>query len=427
MTGGREKPVPRAGQQEPAPVPGQRQPTPEAGGAGAGLTMRQLGTAVYLPSGVYSVGVGAVAPVVALSATELGASFAVAAVVAGMVGAGQILGAVPAGMLVARIGERRTMLAGVVLSVPALLACVLAPHVLVLAAAVVVVGMTAAAWGVARHAWMTEAVRPELRARAMSTLGGVGRIGTFAGPFVSSVAVLLIGLDAAYLVAAACALLAAALLLLLPAVPQDRPPRTGSAAPRLTEVIRDNARPLRTLGLGVLLVGALRASRQTILPLWGASLGLEPATISLIYGISGGVDMLLFYPAGKLMDRYGRRAGAVPAMILLGLAFALLPLAGDVAGLTAAGVLMGIGNGLSAGLILTVGADVSPAAGRAQFLGVWRVFADVGTGGGPLLIGAVTAVASLAASALVMGVAGLVAAGLLGYFLRRPDPPPVSG
>jgi MFS family permease len=194
-----------------------------------------------------------------------------------------------------------------------------------------------------------------------------------------------------------------------------------AAQPALWTVIRDNGRTLFTLGPGVLLVGALRASRQTILPLWGVALGLDPATIGLVYGISGAVDMLLFYPAGRLMDRRGRRWAAVPAMTLLGLAHALLPVTGGLAGLMLAGLLMGVGNGLSAGLVMTVGADVSPAVGRAQFLGAWRVCADVGNGGGPLLIGAVTATASLTAAALTMGGAGLAAAFLLHRWLGNLD------
>ena len=180
-----------------------------------------------------------------------------------------------------------------------------------------------------------------------------------------------------------------------------------------------------SLGAGVLLVGALRASRQTILPLWGASLGLEPATIGLVYGISGGIDMLLFYPAGKLMDRYGRRAAAVPAMSLLGLAHLLLPFASGIVGLAAAGLLMGLGNGLSAGLVMTLGADASPETGRAEFLGAWRLCSDIGQGGGPLLIGAVTAAASLSAAAVVVGSCGVGAAFLLNRWIpygsdRRP-------
>ncbi|MDI6101771.1 MFS transporter [Actinoplanes sp. NEAU-A12] len=389
--------------------------------AAHGQTLRQLGPTVYLPSAVYSTGVGAVAPVVVLTATSLGASPAAAAVVAGLLGLGQISGSLPAGVLISRVGERRTMLTAAAFAVPALVACMLAPTVPLLGAAVVLLGVCSAAWALARHAYLTEAVRPELRARAMSTLGGVGRIGTFTGPFLGAGAMHFAGLDGAYLVAIAAVGLATVVLIVLPPVPHDRTPPAGAERPRLWAIIRANRRTLRTLGLGVLLVGALRASRQTIVPLWGASLGLEPATIGLIYGVSGGIDMLLFYPAGKLMDRYGRRAAAVPAMALLGLAHVLLPLAGSAAGLTAVALLMGVGNGLSAGLVMTLGADASPAAGRAEFLGAWRLCSDVGQGGGPLLIGAVTAAASLTAAAVAVGGGGLLAAFLLHRWIKPPS------
>ncbi|MEK8227717.1 hypothetical protein NKG05_18850 [Oerskovia sp. M15] len=38
----------------------------------------------------------------------------------------------------------------------------------------------------------------------------------------------------------------------------------------------------------------------------------------MIFGLSGAVDMLLFYPAGKIMDRMGRLWVAVPCMVVLG-------------------------------------------------------------------------------------------------------------
>jgi MFS family permease len=284
---------------------------------------------------------------------------------------------------------------------------------------VALLGVTGAVWGVARHAYLTEAVRPDLRARAMSTLGGLARVGSFAGPLLGSAAIRAVGLRGAYLVALTLIGLATVLLAFLPPVPHDLPVPGHGAQPALWAVIRDNRRTLLTLGFGALLVGALRASRQTILPLWGVALGIDPATIGLVYGISGAVDMLLFYPAGRLMDLRGRRWAAVPAMTLLGLAHTLLPMTGGLAGLVLAGLLMGVGNGLSAGLVMTVGADVSPTVGRAQFLGAWRVCADVGIGAAPALIGAVTAAASLTAAALAMGGVGLAAALLLHRWLRN--------
>ena len=50
------------------------------------------------------------------------------------------------------------------------------------------------------------------------------------------------------------------------------------------------------------------------MPLWADHLGLDAATTSLIYGLAGGIDMLVFYPAGKVMDRKGRTWVAVPSM-----------------------------------------------------------------------------------------------------------------
>ena len=54
-----------------------------------------------------------------------------------------------------------------------------------------------------------------------------------------------------------------------------------------------------TLGVGILLLSALRASRQVVIPLWADHLGMDPAQASVIYGLSGAIDMLVFYPAAR--------------------------------------------------------------------------------------------------------------------------------
>jgi MFS family permease len=137
--------------------------------------------------------------------------------------------------------------------------------------------------------------------------------------------------------------------------------------------------------------------------LWADSLGIDPATISLIYGISAGVDMLLFYPGGAIMDRFGRVFVAVPAMLVLGLGFVLLTFTGTPLGVGLVAALMGLGNGISAGVVMTLGADAAPAADRAQFMAGWRVCSDLGASAGPLVISAVSSVAPLAAAAVAMG------------------------
>ena len=77
-----------------------------------------------------------------------------------------------------------------------------------------------------------------------------------------------------------------------------------------------------------------------------------------------------------------------------------------------------MGNGLGSGIVMTLGADAAPVLGRAQFLGGWRLCGDIGSTGGPLLVGVVAAVAPLATASVVLGVLGLLGT-VLGRLLDR--------
>ena len=163
-----------------------------------------------------------------------------------------------------------------------------------------------------------------MRARALSTLGGVQRIGTFAGPFLGAGAMAVGGTDAAYLVHIAAAAAGALLLLFLPDVPGHGAGRS-SAKVGLADIVRSHRKVLLTVGTAASFVGVVRAARLAVIPLWGESIGLDASTTALIFGLSSAVDMLLFYPAGKVMDRYGRMWVAVPAMLLMGLGLIAVP------------------------------------------------------------------------------------------------------
>jgi MFS family permease len=174
---------------------------------------------------------------------------------------------------------------------------------------------------------------------------------------------------------------------------------------------------LLTLGTGVLVLSAARSTRQVIVPLWAESQGIDAATTSVIFGISAGVDMLLFFPGGLIMDRYGRAAVAIPAMITLGVGFVLMPLTHTALTVGLVACLMGLGNGISSGVVLTLGADAAPVQGRAQFLGGWRLCADLGNALGPLAIGGITAIATLGLATVVMGVVTWLGSGWLARFI----------
>jgi MFS family permease len=271
-------------------------------------------------------------------------------------------------------------------------------------------------WLLARLSYVADVMPVNLRGRALSTLGGINRVGNFVGPFLGAGVAIFVGLDGAYFVHLVTAVMACGLLVFLIRGEANFPDAAVHEHVNFTKIVRENANVFMTAGVGVTAIGALRATRQGVLPLWGDHIGLDESAISLIFGISMGMEMLLFYPAGSVMDRWRRKAVALPCLGIMALGMALVPLTGGFWSMVVVGLLVGFGNGLGSGIVMTLGADFSPAAGRAQFLGAWRVCGDVGTAGGPLIVAGVTGLVSLGAASISMGGVGVLGA-LLMFFL----------
>lgn len=389
----------------------------------------------YGPTALASLGYGALAPIVALAASDLGAGVTTAALVVGLTAFGQLVGDLPAGAVAARLGERRALLLAGVVDAASMTVAYVAHSLWVLAIAVFVDGLAASVFNLARHAWMTVAIPPRYRARALSSLGGTFRIGLFFGPFIGAALIAAFSLHAVFLFAGGTGLAVGALSLTMPDLAETVPPyqsaasSTTAATAATTElqqgrvtiagIIRRHWRVLFTVGVGVLMITAARASKQSILPLWSQAQHLDASTISLVFGVASGVELLLVYPGGAVMDRYGWVFVAAPALVLMGVGLAMLPLTHTAATITGAACVMGVGNGLSSGIVLTLGSDAAPTVGRAQFLGAWRFLADAGGMLGPGLISLVTAFATLTSAALVLVGLCAVGAGWLTAWVPR--------
>ncbi|WP_100449195.1 MFS transporter [Glycomyces xiaoerkulensis] len=390
----------------------------------APIHWRSLLVPVYGPTTLISIGTGAIVPLIALSALDLGATVPQAAVVAALLGFGQLAGDLPAGALAQRFGEKRILFAACLVDAAALFVGAVTGSLAVFSAAVFVWGLATAVFGLARHAYLAEAVATHYRARALSTLGGTFRIGLFIGPFAGAFLVDQFALGAAYAFAGSMSLAGGLLGLTLPRLPADG--RAAPAAPRrgTWSVLVAHRRALATVGVGILLISVARATRQSIVPLWAESQGHDATTTSLIFGAAAAVDMLLFYPGGAIMDRFGRLWVALPAMVVLGTGFLILPLTASVATIGLVACLMGLGNGISAGIVLTLGADVAPSEDRRQFLGGWRLCADLGNVAGPGIISLVTLAFPLSAAAVALGAVSWLGAGWLAKWVPRYSPKP---
>lgn len=327
--------------------------------------------------------------------------------IVGLRGLGRLLFDVPAGVLIARFGEKRSMVAtGVALAAIGGVLWV-TQSLWVFGSLVTLMGCAWGLWQIGRLAFATSVSAVEHRGRVMSTIGGATRIGLFVGPALASLIIPGFGLNGAFLVLAGLSAVAAFSVALAPASHLVREEAAHQKA-TLVEVVRDHRRTLLTAGSLAVIAQILRSSREVLLPLWATKIGVEGATIPLIFTASYLVESAVFYPVGLLMDRKGRKWAFTPFIALLALGLALIPIASTLAALTAIAMVIGLANGLGSGMNMTLASDLSPIDGRSRFLGVWRLISDVGAVGGPLLIAAVTSAATLSVAAVSMGGVGAV-------------------
>ena len=389
----------------------------------APFSLKKIAVPAFGPSILYGVSNGAILPVVALSARELDASVATSGLIVALIGIGSLVSNIPAALVTSRYGERLSMMGAAVLSVLALLLCIFAGHAWMLAVGVFFIGMASSVFMLARQTYMIDAVPAYMRARALSTLAGTMRIGVFVGPFAGAALIHFMGLQGAYWVAVVAMAGAGVIAYLAPDMSAPgRGGDTAAAKPRVLDVARQHSRVFLTLGLGILLVSAVRASRQVVIPLWADHLGINPATTSIIYGLVAAIDMSVFYPAGTLMDRRGRLWVALPSTLLMGIALIGTSLTTGVVGFLIVSMMLGMGNGIGSGIVMTLGADAAPPAARTEFLGIWRLVSDLGSSLGPVVLSAITALVSLAAAVAAMGGFGLAAAAVFWRWLPRGNP-----
>ena len=387
------------------------------------FSLRRIAVPAFGPSAIWSIGAGAVLPVVALSARGLGASVGLAALFVGITTVSEFAAAVPAGVLVERIGERRALVLAGLADAAACALALFAPSLWVLALAVLLLGPSGSVFLLARQSYLTAAAPVHLRARAMSTLGGVTRVGLFVGPLLGAPVVARWGPQGAFGVAVVAGVLAASLAWRTPDLGSHHA-ESGAGASRVPvrQVVARHRRVLLTVGLGVLAIGLARSSRVVVVPLWAEHIGLDVAQTSLVFAAAALVEVVLFWPAGTVMDRHGRVWVAVPVSLLMGAGLLCLPLTTSLLGVAALALLMGVGNGLGSGIVMTLGADAAPEAGRAPFLGVWRLLSLVGHNGASVVVAAVAAVASIGVASVTVGLLTLAGGAWLARWLPEYDP-----
>jgi len=393
----------------------QATPTPSRPGPARRFRISSLVWSVYAPSFLLTLATGFLLPTLPRFASSLGAGIGLVGLVIAAVAIGAMAADVPAGIFVQRVGRKPAMIVAVSGIALAAVAGGLSPNLPTLLATRLLHGAFHAVWGVSRHAYLADVVPNRQRGRALSLFGGLSRTGSFISPVVGGYIGQYAGLRWPFFAEAAIATVTVGLILVAVRETGDglafriqRPAYAG-----ILSTLTRHRRDFATAGLFAVCLGFIRTARQTLIPLVGEAIGLPVGDVGLILTVSSGVDMTLFIPAGYVMDRLGRKWANLPCVLFMSAGVALIPLATGFAPLMFASAVLGFGDGLGAGAMLTLGADLAPEDDTAQFLGVWHLISDSGRAIGPAVIGQIGQAASLGAAGLATAGIGLAGAAVL--------------
>jgi len=370
--------------------------------------------AIYLPGLFMASTNGMLIPVMPLFARSFIDSYLLIGVVLAAKGVGNLLFDIPAGVLVRRYGHRPVLTLGAATIIASSLAVSQTHSVFLAIPCLAICGIGWALWSIARQTYVAEVIRTENRGRSIALLGGVGRIGVLVGPVIGGLVAGTFGLRAPFLLYAFLVLCGAVVMLIFSA--PTRAAGTPATEPevRLWSVLRDNIAILFRAGSGQLCAQLVRNARHVIIPLYATDvLGLDIESVGLIISLAAAADVLMVYPAGVIMDRFGRKFAYVPSFLIQAAGMALIPLTTGFFSLQLVALLIGFGNGLGAGTMMTLGADLAPSRSRGEFIGIWRFIGDGGSVGGPLIVGTVAEVLGLLAAPVALAGIGFAGAGIL--------------
>jgi DHA1 family multidrug resistance protein-like MFS transporter len=274
-----------------------------------------------------------------------------------------------------------------------------------------VAGIGAALVLVAGQIVLADITTPARRGRVMAIYQGAFVFAVGIGPLPGGVLAERFGLAAPFLVYAVAGTLAAVVAWW--SIPETR--ATGlSAADAATPPFAAQVR-LLTGHVGfvlVALVSFMNAVARTgalfnVIPVLARDrLALSTDRIGVGLALSSLVGLVLAYPAGVLVDRWGRKVVIVPATMVAGVSLILFLTAPSYGWFLVACVTWSVAVGVSGAAPAAYAADVAPPGMNAAAMSTFRMLADLGYVVGPLVLGVVTDV--FGADAALGGTAALL-------------------
>ena len=372
---------------------------------------------------VNQLGFGAVVPVIALYARSFGVSQSAIGLAIAVYGLARFLVAMPAGHLADRAGRRAALAGGGLITALGNLLCAYAPTYAAFVGARFVAGAGAALVLTTGQIVLADITTPARRGRVMAIYQGVFLFAVGVGPWPGGLLAEHFGLAAPFSVYAIAGAVASAVAWLV--IPEtrhfagDAARRAAAAAPPFAAQVR-----LLTRRVGfvlVSLVGFVNAVARTgalfnVIPILARDrLALSTDRIGLGLALASIVGLVFAYPAGVLVDRYGRKSVIVPSTLMAGVALVLFVAAPSYGWFLTACVAWSVAAGISGAAPAAYAADVAPPGMNAAAMSGYRTLSDLGYVIGPMALGVAT---DLAGADLTLGATALLLAGVAVAFAR---------
>ena len=374
---------------------------------------------------INQLGFGAVVAVLALYARSFGVSQSAIGLAIAIYGFARFAVAMPAGRLADRAGRRTGLALGGLVTGLGNLLCAFAPTYPVFIAGRFVAGAGAALVLITGTVVLADITTPANRGRTLAIYQGVFLFAVGVGPVPGGLLAERFGLVAPFLVYAVAGGIAG--LLAWFSIPETRGRGGVDAAELVTPAFLAQVRLLtgRVGFVLVSLVSFVTAFARTgalfnVIPVLAHDrLGLSAEQIGLGLGLASLVGLVLIYPSGVLVDRYGRKIVIMPATLVSGVSLVLFLVMPGYAWFLAGCVVWSVATGVSGAAPAAYAADTAPPGMNAAAMSAYRMLADLGYVIGPLALGAITD-AFGAGVALATAAVLLVAAAAL-FALYAPD------
>jgi MFS family permease len=297
-----------------------------------------------------------------------------------------------------------------------------------------VAGAGAALVLIAGQIVLADITTPARRGRTMAVYQGVFLFAVSIGPLPGGLLAEHYGLAAPFLAYAVAGVVAAALAWIF--IPETRTAQSSRSA--------DSLLPLPSFGsqvriltghtgfMLVSLVSFMNAVARTgglfnVIPVLAHDrLAINADRIGLGLAVASLVGLVVIYPSGVLVDRYGRKSVIVPATFLAGVSLLLFLLAPSYTWFLAGCVAWSLASGVGGAAPAAYAADVAPPGMNAAAMSAFRMLADLGYVVGPIALGLSTdllgANATLGGTAVLLAVTALLFARFAPESHQRGDP-----